>query len=342
MFHRVCEKHDQSALRFNSVLEVTSQCLERVILYFIKNNYRFASMNEVPNALSNKSRGERKFVVFTFDDGYADNLLLAYPLLKKYKVPFTIYITTSFPERTAVLWWYMLEDLVLKNNYVCFEFEGRRYELDCSTSRQKEKVFLDIRKLIIACKNRMMTSLLSAVFQRYGIRSDNKIRELALSWEQIAELAQDPLVTIGAHTVNHVALSHLGVSELMNEIAGSKKLIESKIRKPVRHFSYPFGGKKEAGIREFNAVRQSGFETGTTSRLGNLLSSHRFHLEALPRLLMDGNVEDDRDLEVFVRGFMSTMRTRFRGMFLKSTFNKIGHDTKYKWEGVEYEMLRGS
>ena len=318
MFHRVCQEQDKSAIKFNSVLEVTAQYLERIILYFLKNDYRFAAIDEVPEVLVSNSKGAQKIVVFTFDDGYADNHLLAYPLLKKYEVPFAIYITTSFPEHTAVLWWYMLDDLVSKNDRICFGYEGQRFELDCSTPHLKEGVFLKIRQLIISCGEGKLSSLLQAVFEEYGIRPDLKIREMALSWEQIAELAQDPLVTIGAHTLNHVALSKLGVKELMHEIVESRRLIESKIKKPVRHFSYPFGGKNEAGPREFNAVRQCGFETGTTSRTGNLFSGHRFHLEALPRLLVDGNIEDARDLEVFVSGFMPFVHNRLRRLVFDS------------------------
>ena len=323
MFHRVCEKQNKSAIKFNSVLEVTTQHLERIILYFLKNDYRFASIDEVPEALLCNSKSAQKIVVFTFDDGYKDNLLLAYPLLKKYKVPLTIYVTTSFPEGTTILWWYMLDDLVSKNSQIAFEYEGRRHKLDCSTRRGKEEAFMKIRNMIMSCKDGGMTSLIRAAFERYGIMPGIKIRELALSWEQIAGLAQDPLVTIGAHAVNHVALNRLGMQELMNEIVGSKKLIESKIRKPVRHFSYPFGGKKEAGIREFDAVRQGGFKTGTTSRTGNLLSLHRLHLEALPRLLVDGNVEDDTDLDIFVHGFMSHAKTQLKRFLLKSNSDKL-------------------
>ena len=59
-----------------------------------------------------------KQVLLTFDDGYKDNYDLAYPILKKYNIPFAVFLTTSFPEKEAILWWYIIEDLIMKNEVI--------------------------------------------------------------------------------------------------------------------------------------------------------------------------------------------------------------------------------
>jgi peptidoglycan/xylan/chitin deacetylase (PgdA/CDA1 family) len=312
MFHRVCEPKDRSAIKLNSVLEVTPAHLEKIIRYFLNEGYRFVSLDEVPGALNGKGVEKQKIVVFTFDDGYKDNFLLAYPILKKHHVPFTIYVTTSFPERTAVLWWYLLDELVKKNDHIRIEDDGRKYEFHCPSPGKKEEVFLEIRKLLLTCEAEKQAALIQRVFHEYGIQPNTKTKELAMDWDDIAKLAQDPLVTIGAHTLHHVALSQLGRAEMVEEILGSKTLIESKIGKKVDHFSYPFGGKGEAGPREFRAARDCGFVTATTTRSSNLFSGNRFSLEALPRIWIDGNVEDIRDLDIFISGFMPMLQNRFR------------------------------
>ena len=61
-----------------------------------------------------------KCIVFTLDDGYLDNYTNALPIFIKYNVPFTIYITTSFPDHKFTMWWYALEDIILNSN--CFLF----------------------------------------------------------------------------------------------------------------------------------------------------------------------------------------------------------------------------
>ena len=106
-----------------------------------------------------------------------------------------------------------------------------------------------------------------------------KLRESALicslTWEEIKTLSDDPLCTIGAHTVNHFPLSRLSEEQLKFEIQYSKERIESFINKTVNHFAYPFGKQREASIREFEMVKELGFKTGTTTRIGNIFQEHR-------------------------------------------------------------------
>ena len=113
MFHRVCPEHPSPRIRSNSGLEVTPEYLEKTILFLRENNYEIVPLGQVEKIL-NGDYLEKKFAVFTFDDGYADNYRFAYPIFKKHGVPFTIYVTTDLPDNKAILWWYLLEDLVLK------------------------------------------------------------------------------------------------------------------------------------------------------------------------------------------------------------------------------------
>ena len=87
------------------------------ILYFKKLDYEIISLDQLYERLLHNSI-EKPFVCFTFDDGYVDNYEIAYPVLKKHNIPFAIYVTTSFPDNTAILWWYILEDLVLKSKVI--------------------------------------------------------------------------------------------------------------------------------------------------------------------------------------------------------------------------------
>ncbi|MBN2241515.1 MAG: polysaccharide deacetylase family protein [Acidobacteria bacterium] len=312
MFHRVCPEELKSAIKGNSVLEITPQYLERIVLYFRKKGYRFLPLDEVPDALNGRLRGRHKFVVFTFDDGYRDNYLYAYPLLKKYHVPFTVYVTTSFPDQTAVPWWFMLDDLISKSDRICFIRDGEEFDLDCSSPYRKEETFYTIRQRILSAAGGSLDSLFRNLFEPHGIRLGDKMRDLALSWDQIVEMARDPLVTIGSHTRNHTALNRLGMRDLVREIVEPREALEARIGLKVRHFCYPFGSKYEAGPREFNAVREVGFRTATTTRLSNLFAGHRRHLLALPRIWVDGNVEDTRDLDLLVTGFMPLLLNRFK------------------------------
>ena len=82
------------------------------------------------------------------------------------------------------------------------------------------------------------------------------------------ELADDPLVTIGAHTRRHYALAKLTLADARAEIDESVRRIEREIGQPCRHFSYPYGDETSAGQREFDLAKELGIKTGVTTRKG--------------------------------------------------------------------------
>ena len=100
-------------------------------------------------------------------------------------------------------------------------------------------------------------------------------------------MSKDPLVDIGAHTINHQALRNLTDSAVHKEIEGSRNKIESKINQKVEHFCYPFGTQNEVGEREFKIVKKYGFKTSTTTHSANIFSEHKNLLEQLPRIAVN-------------------------------------------------------
>jgi len=285
MFHRIVPFSEKTRIHNHQSLEITPEHLEETILYFKNQDYDFYSLDDLHTCLQQQKKPTKKFVVFTFDDGYRDNLTLAYPILKKHQVPFTIYITTNFPDQKAVLWWYMLEDLLLENEIINFEWAAKKYHFDCTAIPKKEATFAAIRTLI----NQSFTidgheAMLATIFKNHKKSSLDYVKELALSWDEICQLSQDPLVTIGAHTVNHFPLKQLPNEQMVEEINESKIILENKIAQSVEHFAYPFGKKVEASVREFDAVKVLGFKTAVTTRIGNVFGGHREFMTAIPRI----------------------------------------------------------
>ena len=106
---------------------------------------------------------------------------------------------------------------------------------------------------------------------------------------EITELSKDEIVTIASHTKNHYALNKLVEEDIINEVLSANTRIESKIKKKVTHFSYPFGSKNEIGYREFDLLKKMDFKTVTTTRNGNIYREHKNHLECLPRIMLTNN-----------------------------------------------------
>ena len=90
--HKVVVKHDnKDRINLMKANEIEVFYLEKMLVY-LKKKYDLISLDQINERLKNKSKFKKKFIVITFDDGYKDNLTLAYPMFKKHNIPFTIYI----------------------------------------------------------------------------------------------------------------------------------------------------------------------------------------------------------------------------------------------------------
>jgi peptidoglycan/xylan/chitin deacetylase (PgdA/CDA1 family) len=123
-----------------------------------------------------------------------------------------------------------------------------------------------------------------------------------MTWDEIRELAADPMVTIGAHTVNHVMLAKATDESARCELAASRDVIAATLGMPVRHFAYPYGGRDLVGQREFRLAAELGYRTAVTTRPGVLFPEHARHLTALPRLSLNGEYQRRRYVKVLMSG----------------------------------------
>lgn len=303
MFHRVIPEQKRPRIR-NKGIEVSPELLEEVIAFFKKREYDFISIDTLPDYLRERSR--RKFVIFTFDDGYIDNYTLAYPIFRKHHIPFTVYVTTNFPEYKAVMWWYLLEDLLLTQDTINCPISSPK-TLTAKGIEEKEQLFARLRAEIISAGAADRDLYFQQLFVDNDISLYDRVRVDAMSWDHLLEMSEDPLVTLGAHTMSHPALSKLTEDQLAEEVMGSKAMLEEKLSLQVAHFAYPFGSKREAGLRDFDAVAAMGFKTATTTREGNIFKEHLSHLTSLPRIYISPDTTE-RHLSDFVSGKIPLQR----------------------------------
>jgi peptidoglycan/xylan/chitin deacetylase (PgdA/CDA1 family) len=308
ILHRVVPKLSKERIHNHLSLEISPEHLESIFVYFKEKNYDFIDLDALPVWLEANRKTKKKFVIFTFDDGYKDNLRFAYPEFKKHNIPFTIYITSSIPNRQAIIWWYILEDLVLKYDKIQYTFSVGSVNAKCLTHRAKERTFLHIRKLInmLNCMN--LEKELTDFFSSFGYNILDHRVEMGLTWDEIAELVKDPIVSIGAHTLNHYNLRNLTKEQAFYEIMESKKILETKLNIKVKHFSYPFG---EFGSREIDLVKQSNFLTATTTENANIFNNHLNHLFTLPRITINA-LTNKEVLNLQVNGFYPAILHKFR------------------------------
>jgi peptidoglycan/xylan/chitin deacetylase (PgdA/CDA1 family) len=262
MLHRVVE--NRSLLDVNRQMEITPQFLEKTLQIYQRKGYQFVSLDEVHEIVSKQMRPKQKFVCFTFDDGYADNYELAYPIFKKYNCPFVIYVTTDFPDGKAAMWWYVLE-VILKENDTLVLGDGTN--LPALTIEEKNEAFDNVRSKVFNAKGEDMERFVGQLLNKYTFSFSTLAERLALSWDQIEELSFNPLCTIGSHTVTHSPLTNLSTKELEKELRGSKSMIEKHINKLVVHFAYPYGIYNQK-VTEF--VKKAGYKTATLANGGKV------------------------------------------------------------------------
>lgn len=138
------------------------------------------------------------------------------------------------------------------------------------------------------------------------------VAERCLDWDEIARVAEHPLATVGAHTLTHPRLAKLDTATMTAEMEESRAQIESRLRRKVRHLAYPVGDPTSAGPREFAEARALGFTTAVTTRPGLIFPEHADHLTALPRLSVNGDWQDLRNIEVLLSGAAFALWNRGR------------------------------
>lgn len=236
MLHRVVTS--RSVLEDNRLMEVTPEFIEETILNYQKCGYEFISLDQLYERQQLGYKSKKKFVCFTFDDGYVDNYSIAYPIFKKYNCPFAIYVTTDFPDGKALMWWYVLEEILLNINSVIL---GDGSEYLCDTLELKNKTFKIIRDKIFQLQDENLSDKLAGLFSHYQYSFTDMIKLNSMTWNQISELSKDPICTIASHSVSHVAMDKLNATQVKYELQQSKKIIEEKLNKEVNHFAYPYG-----------------------------------------------------------------------------------------------------
>lgn len=310
MFHRVCHPSGRKSVPGASSIECNPERFQEILDHLVKNQYHFISLDELHRGLNQNSL-EKRFATITFDDGYVDNYSIVYPILKERQIPFTIYVTTSFPDGKAILWWYLLEELLDANGIIKIRENEHQSVFNLSDNEQRKQASWTIRRIMKSSTPSNFKYNIDNIFTANGLNPYSHVKALSLTWDQIIELSRDPLVTIGAHTVNHYQLSHLEEKDATAEVALARNRLSETIRKPVDHFAYPFGGRAAAVEREFQIIKKLDFKTATTTRTANVFAEHRDHLEALPRLDM-GMFSNNDQLDLGLNGWLPARLYRFQ------------------------------
>lgn len=296
----------------NAILQVTPEFLDYTIMRVRELGLDIVSLDEAVTRVDAEERGN-PFAVFTFDDGYRDNLVHALPILKQRKCPFTLYLPTALVDGRGEVWWQALEDIVAQQDAIAVMRAGDLHYLDTATLAQKHRTYNEIYREMRTMPEPSRVSLIRDLSARYGLDLDAQCRDLIMDWPELKAFADEPLCTIGAHTVHHYELAKLPEAEMRSEIEQSLSILRAQFGTTPRHLSYPIGGKASAGPREYAFARDLGLKSAVTTLPGGLTHAHKDALTALPRVSLNGNFQQKRYVDVFATSAVFSALGRITG-----------------------------
>ncbi|MDZ7265861.1 MAG: polysaccharide deacetylase family protein [candidate division KSB1 bacterium] len=266
-YHAVVDPADN--LYTSPSISLPVRAFERHVRYFAR-KYRVLSLDHVVEAVLDGRPLPKNAVVFTFDDGYADNLIAA-RILKKYGATGIFYLTTDCIDRRETLWLAEVNYLLARSAQPVFrlELEGTTREFALRTPREREQAKRAVIKIIKSNDRRVRETVRQQLRAQLATADWPAVADrIMLTWEQVREMLALGM-SIGGHTVSHLNLPNAAPEDARREIAGCKHKLEAVLNLPIRHFSVPNSGP----YRYYNAqvkrmVGECGFVSSVTSAHG--------------------------------------------------------------------------
>lgn len=258
--------------------ETSTSDFEKQIVH-LSRNYRVVSLDEIVDRVKNR-RPLRRCVAITFDDGFRDNYEIAYPILRKYNVPATIFLTTGYIENGTAPWFIKLRYIFMQTAKTHFHLSHNGAIISQPMHTKDEKFAASDRAMVCLkkCPDEERLPLLDRLCDELEVKDFKGLNNVMLTLDQIKEMSGNG-ISFGAHTVNHPILSRTSLEMAKREIRESKKTIEKKIGRPVTSFAYPFGKKAQYSSDLFPVLEKLGFTCAvTTEKFPNNCKINLFEL----------------------------------------------------------------
>jgi len=251
---------------------VAAEAFEAHIRFLVR-HYRPIRLADLVSCYRHQTPPPARSVVVTFDDGFANNYSVAFPILQKYGVPFTIFLTTGMIDQDgAQLWTERVKRAVYLHHgeNVLVPLLDRQVSCRLTSAMRREEC---AREILTVLKSQPPAVRDAAVLTiedvcgRPPLQPHELERYQFLTWSQVRAMARAG-VEFGSHTVTHSILSTLDESSLERELASSKRRIESELEKECHAFAYPNGSRADFGPRDKRALQAIGYTCAVSLRGG--------------------------------------------------------------------------
>ncbi|MBS4057200.1 MAG: polysaccharide deacetylase family protein [Bacteroidales bacterium] len=237
LYHGVVKKDST----FFTLRHIQAEQFEKHLRYFSK-NFEVISLNEAFDRYRNGVKSSRKAITISFDDGYQNNLNIALPLLEKYKMKATFFISSVITnnDSQAILY----ADVIDAVNYF---YRDQQIDIDGLTFRNGKLIESNIPVLeyLKGINPSERDKILNSIVSKYQINAKiNQIPEeiwKLLSKDELRQLSSSDIVSIGSHGHLHYNLGLIKLKDAQEELKKSKDLLEEATSKNVNMIAYPDG-----------------------------------------------------------------------------------------------------
>jgi len=235
MYHRVDEPAARPWLD-PSLISATPKDFEAQMRYLAA-NYQIVNISDVIAALESRNRNDLppRAVMVTFDDAYCDFEQHAWPILKRYGIPATLFVPTAFPDQPERTFWW--DDL-----YQAVQNTSKKADLSSlidslNMSNNRIQTYRQLRSYLKTLKH---TEAIAKVKQLCNKLDVQPATNSILGWDALRKLTHEGL-TLGAHTRTHALVNRISLGEAREEVTGSLRDLEREFGSALPIFAYPSG-----------------------------------------------------------------------------------------------------
>lgn len=229
---------------------------------YAKDNYQILRFEDDWNDVKEKS------LVFTFDDGYKDNYIWALPILEKYKVPATFFVSTGNIGMHREFWWDRLARIFLCADKSPETIYVNGVQLSLRGRNLYANDLVKIHGLLKAMDTQLRDRILDELENNFCPCIQARNEDFMITEDELIYMDASSVVTIGGHSVSHPALGKLPLEIQEVEIKNSKKVIENILGHDVEVFSYPFGSRDDFNQCTVDLVEKAGYKKAAANYQG--------------------------------------------------------------------------
>jgi peptidoglycan/xylan/chitin deacetylase (PgdA/CDA1 family) len=277
MYHRVLESTNKECIFVQPGMYVSKTTFSSHVK-FLKSNFKIISLDELVQRIET-GQSLINCCSITFDDGWIDNFTHAFPVIKEYQVPATIFLATNFIGTDKLFWpeelcFYLQQQLTNKLSLPDSIERVIKKEFFFKNDNIKllDRIIENVKKLDPDERKNIIDELRST-------SSKKSPRRLLINWHEAKTMLESGLINFGAHTANHVILDQVSLFKAEQEIIQSREDIDKNLGLHVNHFAYPNGNYNSALIKILTRV---GFKSAVTTRKGRLDNKTSFY--EIPRI----------------------------------------------------------